>query len=416
MNAHPTSAQRLYHLDAVRAFALLLGIVFHASLSFTPMYIGWAVMDISTSSLVSVFMLVSHSFRMELFFLIAGFFSHMTFHQRGFRAFAKSRLTRIALPFVIGWFILRPLLVSGWVMGMASLRGEVNILEGLQTGIQSLNTLPAGILVGTHLWFLYDILLVTAATLALRSLLKQAPQLHATAATAADRACNWLAHSKLTLPLLSAIVASGLWFMSHWGMDTPDKSLVPHLPTFFVYGGFFGFGWILHRQASLLDTLSRFSWTRLLNSAGAIAAITALSKFESDYTHENYTLLRAGFAFAYAYTMLCLVFLTIGLFKKCCNRPNRFIRYVADSSYWLYLVHLPVVVWLQVAFAELPFHWSLKLGAIFLITVATSLLVYDLLVRPTLAGKILNGSRKQSCLLAPFRKAPHKPTAAQSAT
>jgi len=71
----PSAPHRLYYLDAVRAFALLLGIVFHASLSFTPMFLGWAVMDISTSPLVSTFMLVSHSFRMELFFLIAGFFS-----------------------------------------------------------------------------------------------------------------------------------------------------------------------------------------------------------------------------------------------------------------------------------------------------------------------------------------------------
>ena len=64
---------RLNYLDAVRAFALLLGIVFHASLSFVPVFIGWAVMDISTSSSILGFILVSHSFRMELFFLIAGF-------------------------------------------------------------------------------------------------------------------------------------------------------------------------------------------------------------------------------------------------------------------------------------------------------------------------------------------------------
>ena len=33
---------------------------------------GWAVQDISTSTLVTYFILVSHTFRMELFFLLAG--------------------------------------------------------------------------------------------------------------------------------------------------------------------------------------------------------------------------------------------------------------------------------------------------------------------------------------------------------
>ncbi len=406
----PADSTRLHYLDAVRAFALLLGIVFHASLSFTPMFIGWAVMDISTSPLISVFLLVSHSFRMELFFLIAGFFSNMTFHNRGFTPFARSRLTRIAIPFIIGWFLLRPLLVSGWAMGAASLRGEVDILAGLKAGFQSLNTLPAGLFVGTHLWFLYYILIITAATLAVRRLIATSPSLHSFLASCVDQSAKRLAQSKPCLLLLALPITYGLWFMSHWGMDTPDKALIPHLPTFAIYGGFFAFGWILHRQKSLLDTLSRLSWPRVVNCLGAIAALIALSKFESDYTHEHFVLLKSGYAFAYAYTMLALIFLTIGLFKKYCDRPNRITRYIADSSYWLYLVHLPLVLWLQVAFAELPFHWSFKLAAITVITIGLSLLVYDLLIRPTFIGKILNGSRKNSYLLTSARKVPNNPT------
>ena len=71
MNTSPST--RLHYLDATRAFALLLGIVFHASLSFMPVFIGWAVMDVSTSYIAGGFALISHTFRMALFFLIAGF-------------------------------------------------------------------------------------------------------------------------------------------------------------------------------------------------------------------------------------------------------------------------------------------------------------------------------------------------------
>src|SRR5262249_55666699 len=114
--AQNPAISRLDYLDATRAFALVLGVVFHASLSFMPMYIGWAVQDVSTSPLVSMFMTASHCFRMETFFLLAGFFSRLTFHRKGAAEFVGSRVLRIVVPFVVGWFVLKPLLVSCWIM------------------------------------------------------------------------------------------------------------------------------------------------------------------------------------------------------------------------------------------------------------------------------------------------------------
>lgn len=87
----PAERARLDYLDATRAFALILGIVFHASLPFAPVFIGWAVMDVSTSPLVSMFFSVSHSFRMPTFFLLAGFFGSRTLPSAG-RGFSLSRV------------------------------------------------------------------------------------------------------------------------------------------------------------------------------------------------------------------------------------------------------------------------------------------------------------------------------------
>jgi hypothetical protein len=87
------SAGRLDYLDATRAFALILGIVFHASLSFVPFVIGWAVQDVSTGMAPAIFTVVSHSSRMTLFFLLAGLFGWMTCHRLGAARFlARDRL------------------------------------------------------------------------------------------------------------------------------------------------------------------------------------------------------------------------------------------------------------------------------------------------------------------------------------
>jgi glucan biosynthesis protein C len=96
--------------------------------------------------------------------------------------------------------------------------------------------------------------------------------------------------------------------------------------------------------------------------------------------------------------MWTLVALTLGVFRKFLAQPRPVIRYLADSSYWMYLVHLPVVVWLQVAVAEVPVHWTAKLAFISIATIACSLLTYDLAVRSTWLGQLLNGRRRERAL------------------
>jgi peptidoglycan/LPS O-acetylase OafA/YrhL len=397
--------QRLDYLDAVRAFALLLGIVFHASLSFLPVYIGWAVMDIFTSALVGTFMLISHSFRMALFFLVAGFFSHMTFHRKGAAGFLQSRFMRIVIPFVVGWFLLRPLLVSGWVMGMQSLRGDVAIIASLKEGFNVLVASLSAAFTGTHLWFLYYLLLATTAVLLMRQFVVWHPRSYQALTALADAVVHWLARSRLAFIVAAIPTVACLWFMGHWGMDTPDKSLVPQWPVLFIYGGFFALGWLLHRQGNVIEAFGRISVGKVVLGAVASIAAVLLSGFEGQSGHPHYQLIKALFLFSYAVMMWSLVALTIGVFERLFNRPSKTVRYLADSSYWLYLIHLPIVIWLQIAFAEIHWPWGVKLTLISGITIAVSLLLYDLLARASVIGQVLNGGRKARVLFARRRKA-----------
>ncbi|OZY83735.1 hypothetical protein CBP51_20310 [Cellvibrio mixtus] len=385
---------RLDYLDAARAFALLLGIVFHASISFLPVFIGWAVMDISTSPLVSVFMMISHSFRLELFFLLAGFFSHMKYHREGIARFLQSRTIQIVIPLIVSWFLLRSLLISGWIMGTESMRGEVHILPAVTAGFATLCDLPENFLVGTHLWFLYYLLLVSLGLVLMRSLVCMHNTTKKELTQLTDTLIRWLCRSPFAIVVLAIPTATCLWFMNNWGMDTPDKTLIPHIPVSFIYGGFFLFGWLLHRQMPLIEHFTRLTWGKFALCSSAIIATYLLASFEMKLAHPHYQLLKSGFVFSYAIMMWSLVSLTIGLFRHTLDRPNNAIRYIADSSYWLYLIHLPIVIWLQITFAELPLHWSIKLITICAITIAISLMLYDLLVRSTFVGAMLNGKRK----------------------
>lgn len=399
MTPQPNGA-RLDYLDAVRAFALLLGIVFHASLSFLPVSVGWAVMDVSTSPLISGFIVISHSFRMAVFFLIAGYFARLSLQRRGGGAFLKSRTMRLVVPFVVGWFILRPLIISGWIMGGASLRGDVDIRAGLIGGFQSLNTLPDGVFTGTHLWFIYYLIVITAATLVLRALLKASGPWHARLLNHLDAALARLAHSRFSLAAFVVPTIGLLWLMDGWGIDTPDRSLLPHIPVTMLYGGCFLFGWMLHRSSHLLPQFARLSAWRWVVVCISCAATVYLSFIQGDPSHPHYAAARLGYLVSYAVMMWLLVFLTLGLFQRLVRRQIPGVRFVADSSYWMYLIHLPIVIWLQIAVAEIPLHWTIKLIGVSGVTILLALLSYDLVVRSTVIGRILNGRRRERVIFA----------------
>ncbi|KAA5545503.1 acyltransferase family protein [Roseiconus nitratireducens] len=97
---------RRHDLDALRAIAMLLGIVLHAALSFAP--IPWTVKDNQQSGFYYVLFASIHGFRMPLFFMLSGFFTAMLWRKRGLGGLVKQRLKRIALPLFLGCLTIVP--------------------------------------------------------------------------------------------------------------------------------------------------------------------------------------------------------------------------------------------------------------------------------------------------------------------
>jgi len=100
-------AQRRSDLDALRGFAMLLGIALHVSLSFFGA--PWAVHDTQRSDLLALGFATVHGFRMPLFFLLSGYFTMLVYRRRGLRSLLAQRLRRIFVPLVIALVTIIPL-------------------------------------------------------------------------------------------------------------------------------------------------------------------------------------------------------------------------------------------------------------------------------------------------------------------
>ena len=76
------------------------------------------------------------------------------------------------------------------------------------------------------------------------------------------------------------------------------------------------------------------------------------------------------------------------------SRPAAWIKYLAEASYWIYLAHLPLVLWSQYWVSRLDWPSPLKLLLITIAVLAVLLLAYHWLVRDTWVGRFLNGPKR----------------------
>src|SRR5437660_5813775 len=107
---------RYHALDSLRGFAMFLGIVLHAGISFTHTPIPiWLVRDRSTTPLADVFMFAVHDFRMQTFFLLAGFFGCLLYQKYGILGTAWHRVKRVAIPFVLALVFIVPTVMAAFL-------------------------------------------------------------------------------------------------------------------------------------------------------------------------------------------------------------------------------------------------------------------------------------------------------------
>jgi glucan biosynthesis protein C len=386
----PMPTPRLHGLDALRGFALLLGVALHAALSFMPgAQYFWIVADTSSSVAMNLVFYAIHPFRMLVFFVLAGFFGRLLCERLGPVAFARDRWRRIVLPLLAAW----PLVFTGIVIAV------------IWAATLKFGTLPAESPPGpkftpddfplTHLWFLYLLSGFYIATLGVRAILARLDRRD----RIASRADAWLrvmlgpwAAPLLALPLAVMLFAHEGWY-AWFGIPTPDTTLYANRPALVGYGLAFGVGWWLHRQRDLLDRIARQRHAHLALALAASVLCLTLVGLGPAAEPAPQDATTALYAFAYATSGWAWTLALIGLALRHLSQFSALRRWLADASYFVYLAHLPVVMLLQVAASATHAPWWIEYPAVVVGALALLFASYQIGVRHTAIGAWLNGRR-----------------------
>ena len=104
-----TRTNRIYFMDNLRAFVILLVVVIHGLITYTPYAPSWwYVIEAETSVFFTVPVLLIDVPVMFVLFFISGYFAFPSLRKRSPSSFLKNKFIRVGLPWIFGVLFLAP--------------------------------------------------------------------------------------------------------------------------------------------------------------------------------------------------------------------------------------------------------------------------------------------------------------------
>jgi peptidoglycan/LPS O-acetylase OafA/YrhL len=372
----PVQRPRYEYLDVLRAMAVLLLVFFHAT--------GYLLLRRETGDVGLAFRWIVHVFHMPLFFVLSGFVLGLAARRTGIEKQIRSRWRRLAIPFLVGMVTVIPAIKLVGLYFQSTKpeagRDKVAITFGNVFSLEP-----------QHLWFLEYLFYLSAIILGVWWLWR--------------RYGSEEREERLRIPLMAALVVlptvtvllDGGWEASY----QPD-TMAPDLWLSFYYFCFLAAGWLLSTKDGYREAMEKAPGTKLLVGAAVVAASYAVWR-------HNAPDLQSGSRIAHLFVLAgggAATWLIIsglwGLMAKVASSPGPRLRLFSEQSYWMYIVHLPMLVFIESELAKtsLPVvvRWLLAIA----ITVALCVITYVLFVKDKPLSRVLGEKpRKSAAVMSP---------------
>ena len=368
-----SKTERFHGLDAVRGIAMLLGIVLHASLPYIEgLPKGLWPSDKNTSNIIAIIFEFIHIWRMPIFFIISGFFANLVITRKSLIIWWKNRFLRLVLPAMIFFPIVS--LTIPWIFKYGY-TGNINFFFSNEGQPH-------------HLWFLYHLFIFVLFSIFIKFF----------------GLIIYKFFKQINLIVVVDIFNTVKSFLGRHIFDSRFPILM--IFVFFIFnlftgadliinplasGLYFLFGYRLYKNNLLFDFI-KSNWKFYLIGGLTVTIIffilnTQASNFaKEDVRWIPWVILKISSA-------VLLSFSFIGLAEQKFSNLNPIVRFISDSSYWVYLIHLPLVAFITFFMFKITIFAELKFLIAIILTSAICLITYKYFVRSTIIGILLNGKK-----------------------
>ena len=382
-DSNPIKPQRRYDIDWLRVLAVLLLFPFHTARIFDT-HSNWYVKNALLSEALTYFIFYLHPWHMALLFLLAG---ASTWFALGFRSggqYVKERFIRLLIPLIFGLLVIVP---PQSYFGLLSHTGFSGTYLEWYPNYFSLN--PAdmdgyflgGFALG-HLWFILFLFLFSLLALPLFLFLRRHDF--------GKRLVGWLA-AFCSYPGMIFLLAIPLYAVYR---------LIDFYPSPLYFITVFIYGFLLVADSRFEVAIDRHKAVALVLGPVLwlfVAYFQVFGGFPRVLPSWIIDVYVNGFA---AWFFLIAI---LGYGRQFLNFTNRFLKYNAESSYPVYILHQTVIVIVGYYVAQWTLGIAIKYAAILTIATGVTFIVYDLVVKRTNITRFLFGMRllKKKQLVAP---------------
>ncbi|MDJ0760805.1 MAG: acyltransferase family protein [Woeseiaceae bacterium] len=374
---------RNFAIDHLRAAMICVVMFGHALLPYVT--VPRRFKDPATHASFDVVALFLYTFAMPLFFVTAGYAVAALFTRRGARGVFQNRLRTIFFPLLIAYFLLTPLTRASYQFA-----ATVSTSGSLQMGI---DVLLAGDWIrwskAYHLWFLVSLLLYTAMAIGLR---------YGAISIAAGLSQRIAESSRalfqpITGPILLILIAAAT-LVPAYSLYDGDATTLPmqlHLFSFFIVG------WFLHTHRDRLDDMAARPGAYVLIALLSlpVAAWSMRLRWFAPEQTDWFTGAIAGVSSAGV--VVGMSFGLLGYFhRRFSEQPSPVGQYLSEASYWIFLIHLPLLIFVGGALSATALPATMKYLLTVAIVVPAVMATYHFGVRNSVLGRLLKGRPKET--------------------
>jgi len=372
-------AKRRYDLDWLRALTVLVLIFFHTGMLFNEW--AWHIKNAQVSVGITIFNAFVGQYQMPLLFMISGAGSWFALGFRSGRQYLGERVRRLLVPLVFGTlFIVPPQIYlerisppHPYSYGLSPLgRFHGSYLQFWPRHMFDGGTYPAGNFSWHHLWFLAYLFVFSLLAVPLFTWLRSP---RGQARVAALAACCQRP-GRLFLLALPLIAIEALLRPIWHG----EQNLINDWANFALYFTCFAYGYLVFSHQGFDRALARHGWPAL--GLGVATFLGAAALALTDHAPGlGYSLPSLLWTALHVFNSWCWILAWFFLAQRLLNFTHRALPYVNEAVLPVYVLHQTVIVIIGFYLIQWPLPVAAKFPLVGLAALATTLLVYDLLVR-----------------------------------